>query len=305
MDSNSPCRHRLTQNDIKSSAMSMISSTLSASNNEGVACLDNRNLSDAVHHFGNALDQARIDCESFFAFKDGHAVDFCCNHCSSSATVKSLPFPLYCSIRNKLNPPNTLEESPSLSGPKTKGLVLHSQGFRLPALQKTNECLVYSNNVMHNSSIYSSIIIFNLGLAFHLEGVKAPSSFADVHFQVAKSLYERSVQLLLIATSLATNCSTTGNAEIDVLIMALLNNRAMVQMELGEIEASKITFQQLLHFALSVRKSAECQRCNSPIQRMTERVFMEEQIEKMLTNAAMALLYGDSGSFMISTAGAA
>lgn len=106
----------------------------------------------------------------------------------------------------------------------------------------------YSPDPLINTTIISSIIIFNLSIVYHLKGLEG-SSVSTMRLIKAKTLYQKSHHLLVDA---GVPLGSTGNPVIDMLSMALLNNLAHVSYEMTAYEESRIYFDHLIRFALTV-----------------------------------------------------
>ena len=109
----------------------------------------------------------------------------------------------------------------------------------------------YSPDPLVNMTIVSSIVLFNLGIVYHLKGLEpGTSERAAPHLVKACSLYQKSQVLLADSGVPLHDC--TGHAVIDMLSMAIHNNLAQVFYELTMYEDSRQHFEQLIAFALTV-----------------------------------------------------
>ena len=109
----------------------------------------------------------------------------------------------------------------------------------------------YSPDELINTTVVSSIILFNLALVYHLKGLEA-SGESTMRLAKARSLYQKS-QLLLADARVPL--SSTGNPVIDMLVMALYNNLAQASFEMSIYEDSRVYFEGLIRFALTVTPS--------------------------------------------------
>lgn len=104
--------------------------------------------------------------------------------------------------------------------------VLHTQCFRLlPGLPG-----LLSSDPLQEDRLVSAILVFNCGLVFHRQG-QATCSVA--HMQKAYALYQQAFTLLEDQIHAYTRpaChqeATTGNALVDFLCMAILNNMGLI-----------------------------------------------------------------------------
>lgn len=106
----------------------------------------------------------------------------------------------------------------------------------------------YSHDHLVNTTVTSSIVLFNLGIVYHLKGLEGTGE-STVRLSKARSLYQKS-QLLLADAGVPS--SSTGNPIIDMLYMALSNNLAQASFEMQCYHDSRRYFDQLIRFALSV-----------------------------------------------------
>jgi tetratricopeptide (TPR) repeat protein len=109
----------------------------------------------------------------------------------------------------------------------------------------------YSPDVFVNSTVVSSIIIFNLGVVYHLEGLEECGN-RSARLGKARLLYTKSDLLLKDA---GVPLSSTGNPVIDMLSMALFNNLAQTSFELGSYDESRRCFDKLIMFSITVAPS--------------------------------------------------
>ncbi len=110
----------------------------------------------------------------------------------------------------------------------------------------------YSSDPLVNMTIVSSIILFNLGIVYHLRGLEEGTSESSAHLIKACSLYQKS-QVLLADSGVSSK--STGNPVIDMLTMANYNNLAQVFFELSMYDDSRQHFEQLIAFALTIEPS--------------------------------------------------
>jgi tetratricopeptide (TPR) repeat protein len=106
----------------------------------------------------------------------------------------------------------------------------------------------YSTDTLVNTTVVSSIVVFNLGIVYHLKGLEGTGE-ATMRLAKAMSLYQKS-QLLLVDAGVPP--SSTGNPVIDSLCMALCNNMAQASFEMLAYNDSRIYFEYLIIFALTI-----------------------------------------------------
>lgn len=138
------------------------------------------------------------------------------------------------------------------------GFVLHTQCIRLlpsfPGVLSTDPSL--------GDRLVSSILVFNCGLVFHVQGQKRGSLH---HIRKAFTLYQQAVALLqhpLYEMSLlpqnelpSSRGKVTGNALLDLLHMAILNNMGLIlRCDLLDHVKSRLLFGQLVACAHAFQK---------------------------------------------------
>jgi tetratricopeptide (TPR) repeat protein len=106
----------------------------------------------------------------------------------------------------------------------------------------------YSTDTLVNTTVVSSIVLFNLGIVYHLKGLEGTGE-ATTCLTKARSLYQKS-QLLLVDAGVPP--SSSGNPVIDMLCMALYNNLAQASFEMLIYNDSRSYFELLIRFALTV-----------------------------------------------------
>eukprot|EP00538_Stauroneis_constricta_P013471 CAMPEP_0119547498 /NCGR_PEP_ID=MMETSP1352-20130426/1607_1 /TAXON_ID=265584 /ORGANISM="Stauroneis constricta, Strain CCMP1120" /LENGTH=339 /DNA_ID=CAMNT_0007592445 /DNA_START=90 /DNA_END=1109 /DNA_ORIENTATION=+ len=104
----------------------------------------------------------------------------------------------------------------------------------------------FSDDHIEDSKIRFSIVCFNLALIFHLQGLLEHSQTTE-RLHKAKSMYQNIFRLLAERIELGP----TGNAVVDMVFMAMLNNMAHVALELAD--ANQPIAQQLLVVASRVQ----------------------------------------------------
>ena len=152
-----------------------------------------------------------------------------------------------------------------------------------------------------NTTIYASMVVFNLGLTLHLQGI---STCCRRSLEKARALYSNTYKLVCpIIKECFDDGHPTENACFDLFVLALLNNMALVHMEFAEFSKAEIAFQNLMGFA-TISSSFEKRRSASSlhhcedqdedengeeeqrqIQRYNEIVL--ESVDSMLLNATV------------------
>jgi hypothetical protein len=226
--------------------------SLLEANNKGVESLEMGDFSNAVCHIRHALEIAKSHFDTAFQ--------------STARTQRH--------SRNILPlAPSVLRGEGMFLSSQTatsrNGFIVHSQGHRMVAGR------TFSIDIVENGKIYSAIGVFNLALCSHLQA-KSDQSYR--HLSKAKALYCQSFGLLVDIVG-CYRFRATGNAAVDLLTMALLNNLAHIQMETHELLKSGKVFRLLIQYALSV-KARDCY-LSSP--KTTD--DMIQQVDMYLSNA--------------------
>jgi tetratricopeptide (TPR) repeat protein len=128
-----------------------------------------------------------------------------------------------------------------LSSPGTP--FIHAKGFGIVGAPGS-----YSPDPLINTTVISTIVIFNLALVYHIKGLHE-KALTDARLHKAHSLYTKAYLLLNDA---GVTFGSTGNAVVDLLSMAVSNNLAQVSYELLSYEESRAHFDSLIRFALTV-----------------------------------------------------
>ena len=131
----------------------------------------------------------------------------------------------------------------------------------------------YSPDPLINTTIVSTLVVFNLALLYHIEG-SHEKALTDRRLCKAHALYARA-HLLLHDAGVFSGC--TGNAVVDLLSLAVSNNLAHVCHELADYEQSRALFDALIRFALTVVPTRYGDRYVGAV--------MEEQKSNFLLNA--------------------
>ncbi len=105
----------------------------------------------------------------------------------------------------------------------------------------------YSEDSLLNTSVVSAIILFNLGVLYHLKSMEGHGS--ERKLIKARDLYEKSRILL---TDAGVSIAPTGNPVVDVLYLAVMNNLAQVSYDLSSYDAARCYAYLLIEFALSI-----------------------------------------------------
>lgn len=120
---------------------------------------------------------------------------------------------------------------------------IHAQGFGIVGTHGA-----YSPDPLVNTTVISTIIIFNLAVVYHMKGLHE-KALTDARLIKARSLYAKAHLLLHDA---GVTDGSTGNAVVDLLSMAVSNNLANVYFELSNYDECRTHFDGLIRFALTV-----------------------------------------------------
>jgi hypothetical protein len=221
--------------------MNICTTSLINANNQGLAYLEKGDFSSALYCLWHALECAKLG----FVHRHKTAPHSCQKARSGRNVLLLSP--------SELARRECLVQVPNMArSPEKKTLLIHTQAIRLVG------SLAFSKDGFENDKISSAIVVFNLALCFHLQGDLVQDHQSDRFQQLskAKSLYRQSYTLLVNTIKGSYNGGSTGNALVDLLVMALLNNLALLQhLEFREFSESKLVFQHLLHFASSVQSN--------------------------------------------------
>ena len=195
---------------------------------------------------------------------------------------------------------------------------LHTRGIQLTIggdamVGGSHRRYFFSTDTAQDSNICSAAIVFNLALLFHLRGVQQQQICGGqdhqykAHLVKALSLYRQSYRLLSQGLGSHFYVRSTGNASLDLLIMALLNNKADLSLSLSDQEESKVMFAQLIRFGISVRDMAFLQyergaaetghphglheNAHETVNPNITTQFMKRKVESFLLNAALSSMH--------------
>jgi hypothetical protein len=219
---------------------------LSNINNLGAACIENGDLPQAMHFLRLALQHTKTEVTSYPRKQaspsdsgDGEQSQKIGDSLRTSAKqcLSSQPF-----ADNSID--NEDGASPDTHQFGASARFVYSRGMRM--LTAPGDC--FSHDLLQDGTIRSAIVVYNLALVYHLQGFNKASQVA---LQKAKHLYEHSYQLL-VNTMSSFGGEPTGNASVDLLVMALMNNLAEISLEMsGYYGDTRAMFEHLLQFAVS------------------------------------------------------
>jgi hypothetical protein len=277
------------------------STSVSDANNQGLAYLEKGFFSNALHHLTHALQCARRN----FHHHENVARTTCKYHETRSFGRHTILLLRPSEIARQ----GFLIQLPTatLVGPASpeRGTTfrIHTQPIRLIS------GIAFSKDAMVNDKICSAIVVFNLALCSHLQGLRRDDQQSCLQSMLkAKSLYRQSFTLLTDTIMTECDCTigSTGNALIDLLVMALLNNLALLHyVEFRELSESQQVFAHLIEFATSVQNneyykykynycgasssSSSCPPSDNSTDD-TNNGMLDQQIDAFLQNATCILL---------------
>lgn len=215
-------------------------------NNLGAMHLQNGHLRTSLEFFRDALNLTLIDLEA--EQHNACSEDMPSRRAEINATgTGGQNSPVRSGLTNNLSAANSdtcMEAENDCIQPLPSSVqFIQSQAINVIPLPTA-----YSSDSLVNMTIVSSIILFNLGIVYHLRGLEENNQSSACLLK-ACSLYQKS-QVLLAGSGVPLN--STGNPVIDMLSMAIENNMAHVFFELSMYEDSRQHFDQLIAFALTV-----------------------------------------------------
>lgn len=263
-------------------------------NNQGCYLLARRQHQDAIGQFKMALKHLRCALHSHQDKNNKTAMIECgtllpcgtgCNRLCPEQwnDFQKILLQLY---DTSLNPhqPYDLKNDSSGDGARNRVLPIgdgHYFTFSLPIPMLPG--YPFSFHSAGNEKVYTAIIVFNLALTLHLRAMQSRCSSGMHHdlLKKAKKLYLRTHQLIvpIMDSHLLRqhHCNENGqtminnnNVALDLLIMGLLNNSALIYLELFEHADGKVTFHHLLQYVRisSFRRlsgaAADCSCHNDP-----------------------------------------
>jgi tetratricopeptide (TPR) repeat protein len=248
----------------QSLVMSTSHQMLSEVNNLGASCIDNGNLSQAMRLFQSALQQVK---EKFAAA--------CPQIQRPSGLVKDQKAvqPLL-SLSMKQDFANPIAPACKYYGDSTR--FIYTRGMQMP----TTPDVCFSQDIFEDGKIRSSIIVFNLGIVYHVKGLYDSS---PAILNKAKYLYEQSYYLI-VDTIRYYEGRSTGNAVIDLLFLALMNNLAQISVAFLDYSESEVRFDMLIQYAFSFRSNTIDGAGD-----MQVAAFVDQQICSFVLNAKVVM----------------
>ena len=244
--------------------------TVSDLNNHGVQCINNGDFNGALSHFRKALAVA-------VAAKNLSEAETTSKTAGLATCIPSLTLPQPMgACKNEENDEQDSRPSKRMKSnttPNAFSSFRHSTGHNYRAAEVSSSCEVDKDTLLpqgiimapsssvifsisskltrfssiQNQSISSAIIMFNIGLVYHLVGRQGFGSLR--HLQTAISMYQNCHDLLSASCAF---CST-GNSTLDLLAMALFHNMAHIHHnDLVDFPKVKNYSEQLVRFATCI-----------------------------------------------------
>ncbi len=203
-------------------------------------------------------------------------------------TVQPLSCAMACTALARQHSPSSSckEEQMIESSGAGFGFVLHTQCIRLLA---SFPGLLASDSLLEDRLV-SGILVFNCGLVFHLQGQRTCS---PEHLRKAFTLYQQAAALLqdqihqasMTASSHCLRGKVTGNALVDLLCMAVLNNMGLIlRCDFLDHAKSRRFFGQLVTYAHAFQNSY------APSLREDDRMQQEDDSESLSVSIMLALV---------------
>jgi hypothetical protein len=245
---------------------------LSNINNLGAVCIENGDLPQAMHFLRLAVQHVKTEVTSYprkqASPSDAGTGEQSRNSLSTSA--KQCLSSQHAADNYFDNEDNVTDTHQQFGGAYNR--FVYSRGMRM--LTAPGDC--FSHDLVQDGTIRSAIVVYNLALVFHLKGFNKNEA---LHLQKAKHLYEHSYQLL-VDTIRPFGGGPTGNASVDLLVLALMNNLAEISLEMsGYYDDTRAMFEHLLEFAVSTRSREYGEEEVS--------AFMEQESSYFLLNASI------------------
>jgi hypothetical protein len=211
-------------------------------NNKGCHLLGTGQLDDAMGQFKEAL----LCLRSTMLHHDDS------NHCDAHRDddATSLPSLRRLNLQDFQQLLSTHKQSCRKESSNTGMLPSHHDHFvtfswAIPILPG----FTFSSKAQDNEKVYAAILIFNLALTLHLKAIEcSPCSLHGL--QKVKSLYLLAQSLIVpIMFAFLQHGQPSDNAAFDLLLMGLLNNAALVHLELLEYIDCQAVFSRLIEYS--------------------------------------------------------
>lgn len=228
-----------------------------AFNNHAVALLKAGDLQTSLSLFRGALQSTigLLDGSSECPSATPQEIQACPSRCGVIGTSRSCDSSLGQGQQQHIQAHLQVQDQPfhSDSFQEIEGDAINQFAF-VRALNLIPLRNVYSEDPLVNLSIVSSIVLFNLSIVYHRQGLaqemECQARLAQENLYKAQSLYAKA-QALLMESRISTT-ESHGHAVIDILNMAIYNNLAQSYHIQANFAASKHYFGLLVRYASSV-----------------------------------------------------
>jgi hypothetical protein len=133
--------------------------------------------------------------------------------------------------------------------------LLFTRGLRI--LEPTEGGPSFSHDPHEENMIHSAVIVFNLALVFHLSSLQPGCDTQNKLLGRAMNFYQKSYMLVTNILN-AHHGKSTKCMFVDLLVMAVWNNQAHIQLECYfDLKLSGLLLQQLYSMALEVKRTIE------------------------------------------------
>jgi hypothetical protein len=222
-----------------------------ALNNLGVMLLADANFAEAAEYFREAVKCELVHCDTQIPSSSNRPPAGILNerhNLTSKLPSADSPLPLSTArstvallqeglpssvtkLFKRSRPPLPIPPTPRRYYSATAH-VIYYQGIIMPTVIRSPLDGNYPlPSTTKDKAVQSSLIIFNLALAYHLHGVSEMANCAS-YLRKAQVLYEKSTRLLFSSVD-GGGVHSTGTAITDLLSMALFNNAAQISFELS------------------------------------------------------------------------
>jgi hypothetical protein len=264
-------------------------------NNVGVHYLNHGDYAQAFQCFRSALANCNGEAEP------SAGITYSCNaHQIAPSKVKH-HWSNACLLRDAATTTAIRSSPQSHSDFNTHSTMIYTHGIPI----------FFSNHLKEEMKL--AIIVFNLGLVFHLQalqdeeaGSSSSSSSSHDHLSTAWTLYQQASRLL--SRTLQVGTTATSNPLPDLLMLALMNNKANLGLLLFRDQPNvmfqeELSLGQLIQYAWSVRESDTLYDSDDDDDDYSQWVLfmMKEQAKLFLFHAALSQILPN----LVTTAAAA
>jgi hypothetical protein len=240
-------------------SLATTSQDVSTQNNQGVACIENGDLPRALHFFRAAFRLVKVVAQHQQIIMD--------------TTDDS------CDIDNivPLGNVNIFLAATACASKNAKSDMMENANVYTQVFRMVVNTDLFAPDTLEAARIRSAIVIFNLALAMHLQSMRDGTS-EQGYLAKAQSLYQHSFHLL---SDRLLNGST-GNALLDLLYMAVLNNLAQITLQSYSYHQEEKPFNQILGRLVRFARTIQA----TTYRDMQVSTIMTHHVRSFLLNAA-------------------